>query len=76
MSTSAPIPQRTPEEQRRAEFIAARNVYIIIFISFVSVCTVAVLITSYLEAHKTGFQAIRTTAPTSFIDKTYMHKTP
>ncbi len=58
---------------RKAEFIAARNVYITIIVLFVSICTIAVIVTSQMEAAKTGFHPITTKAPMSFIDRTYMY---
>ncbi len=73
MTATAKTPEEQ-EQQRRAEFVAARNVYILIIVSFVAVCTVAVIITSQMEAKKSGFQAIETQAPISFIDKTYVKK--
>lgn len=70
-------PTKTAEQlqaERRAEFIAARNTYIVIIASFLTVCIVAVIITTRMEASKTGFRPIQTDAPMSFIDKTYMRK--
>lgn len=67
--------QATPAPaDRKAEFTTARNVYIVIIVSFVSVCAVAVIATSRMEAEKPGFKAIETQAPMSFIDKTYVKK--
>lgn len=70
-------PVKTQEQlqaERRAEFVAARNTYIIIIASFLTVCTVAVIVTTQLEARKTGFRPIQTEKPMSFIDKTYVVK--
>jgi len=58
---------------RKAEFIAARNVYLTIIIMFLSICTVAVVVTTHMEAAKTGFRPIITKTPMSFIDRTYMY---
>ncbi len=77
MSTTAP---KTPEQlkkeaEHQAQFRAARNVYLIIVASFLTVCTVAVIITMKTAASQTGFQAIHTSTPIAFFDKTYMvHK--
>ncbi len=68
-------PSKTQQQlkaQQKAEFNAARNVYLIIILSFVTVCTVAVVMTSKMEAERTGFRPIQTEAPMSFIDKTYV----
>jgi ABC-type Fe3+ transport system permease subunit len=62
------------QRQKIKEFQAARNVYIVIIMSFITVCTVAVVLSIQLEANKKGFQAIETTRPVSFFDKTYMKK--
>lgn len=72
MTTSSP--QKPLKMPKDAEFIAARNTYILIFVSFLTVITVAVTITISQESHKTGFQAIETTQPMSFFDRTYMSK--
>lgn len=74
-------PTQTPEElqqQRKREYAAARNTYIIIIASFLTICTIAVIVTSRMEAEKQGFRPIQTEAPMSFIDKTYVvpKKTP
>ncbi len=71
MTTSAKTPQEL-QAQKKAEFAAARNVYLVIILSFVTVCTVAVILTTRMEAEKTGFRSIQTQTPMSFIDKTYM----
>jgi len=65
--------QEELQAERKAEFIAARNVYIVIILSFVMVCTIAVIATTQMEAQKTGFRPIQTQRPMSFIDKTYMY---
>ena len=70
-------PAKTQEQlqaEQRAHFVAARNVYIVIIVSFVTVCTVAIVCTSKMEAEKTGFRPIQTQAPMSFVDKTYLKK--
>ena len=59
--------------ERKAEFIAARNTYIMIIGSFLTVCIIAVIVTTKMEAEKTGFRPIQTEAPMSFFDKTYMY---
>lgn len=64
----------TPTEQRQAEYRAARNTYVLIILSFVTVCTIAVIVTSRIESEKTGFKPIETQAPMSFIDQTYVKK--
>ncbi|MCA9799809.1 MAG: hypothetical protein KC474_09675 [Cyanobacteria bacterium HKST-UBA04] len=55
-----------------AEFKAARNTYILIIVSFLSVITMAVTLTVLQESQHKGFRAIETTAPMSFFDRTYM----
>ncbi len=72
--TSPVKTQEQLQQERRAEFVAARNVYLAIIISFVTVCTIAVVVTSKMEAERTGFRPIQTEAPMSFIDKTYVKK--
>jgi hypothetical protein len=70
-------PTKTPEQrevERRAEFVAARNTYIIIIGTFLTMCIVAVIVTTQQEAARTGFRPITTKAPMSFIDKTYMYQ--
>ena len=62
-----------------SEYFLAYGVYVLIFVAFISVCTIAIITTSAQEANKTGFRAITTKTPTSFIDRTYMapeKKTP
>jgi hypothetical protein len=66
--------QEELQADRKAEFIAARNVYIVIIVSFLTVCTIAVIATTQMESQKTGFRAIQTQQPMSFIDKTYMYQ--
>lgn len=73
MTTSTPA-QRSPEAQRKAEFAVARNVYVAIILSFVTVCAVAIYFTTKMEAEKTGFRAIETEQPMSFFDNTYVKK--
>lgn len=68
-STNSPQPRKY---DRRAEYVAARNTYILIFGTFLTLCIIAVIATTRMEAAKTGFKPITTTAPMSFIDKTYM----
>lgn len=70
-------PPKTPQQQedaRRAEFVAARNVYIVIIASFLTVAVTAAVLTMKMESEKTGFRPIQTEAPISFFDKTYMKK--
>jgi hypothetical protein len=69
-------PTRTPEQMaadRKAEYVAARNTYILIIGSFLTVCIIAVVATTRMEANKTGFRPIKTQAPMLFFDKTYMY---
>lgn len=63
-------------QDRKAEFVAARNVYIIIFVSFFGVALLAAFLTSQMESQKTGFRSIETEKPMSFIDQTYVKKHP
>lgn len=58
----------------KSEYYTAIVVYGLVFVTFVSVCTVAVILTSQREAEKTGFRAIETEAPVSFFDQTYVKK--
>jgi hypothetical protein len=65
----------TQEKHRRA-VVNARWTYIIIFLSFFSVCAMAVIVTSAMEREKTGFKAIKVSKPISFIDSTYVTPKP
>lgn len=58
-----------PEAQ--AEFHTARNIYFVVFGTFVAICAVAIIVTSQQEANQTGFKAIETEQPMLFFDKTY-----
>lgn len=71
VSVKHTAPQRT-QTQRKAEFVAARNTYLVIIGAFLTICTIAVIVTTHMEASKTGFRPIHTDTPMSFIDKTYM----
>jgi hypothetical protein len=45
----------TPSDtQRRAEFVAARNVYLAIILAFLTVCTLAVTVVTRMEASRTA----------------------
>jgi hypothetical protein len=61
----------TPAEHKRSAMVA-RFIYAAIILSFVSVCTVAVLTTSQMERTKPGFKAITVTKPISIFDTTYL----
>ena len=61
----------TSEEHKRSAMVA-RFIYAAVILSFVSVCTVAVLVTSQMERSKPGFKAITVTKPISIIDTTYL----
>ena len=69
--------QATQENSHsRSEYLTAWVVYGLILGTFVTVATVAVILTSQREAQKEGFRAIETAQPISFFDKTYMKKSP
>jgi hypothetical protein len=79
MNAHAASPTRstkTPKKHAKSEYMMAYGVYVLIFAAFVSVCTIAIVLTSSQEANKTGFKAITTKTPTAFFDKTYMKKEP
>jgi hypothetical protein len=61
----------TPEEHRRST-IVARCIYGLIIVSFITVCTVAVTVSSQMERTKPGFKAITVTKPISIFDTTYL----
>lgn len=63
--------QLSPSEHRRA-VIFARFVYAFILFSFIGVCAFAVIFTMNEEKSRSGFKAIKVTAPISFMDRTYM----
>jgi hypothetical protein len=58
-------------EHKRA-VVVARTIYAVVILSFVSVCTVAVIVTMNMEKDKPGFRAITVEKPISFIDRTYL----
>jgi nucleoside recognition membrane protein YjiH len=63
--------QLSPSEHRRA-VVFARFVYAFILLSFIGVCAFAVIFTMNEEKSRSGFKAIKVTAPISFMDRTYM----
>lgn len=69
MAESAPSPKKSDPQ-----FTTARNVYIVVFASFLILCIIAVTITNRIESQKKGFRAIETDKPMSFIDTTYTRK--
>ena len=73
MTTETTTPQNNHSKQ---EYYTAWIVYGLVLGTFVTVATVAVVLTSQRESEKYGFQAIETTQPISFFDKTYMKKHP
>ncbi len=71
--TVQPIEDPVRLATQKAEFAAARNTYLLIILSFLTICTVAVVVTTRMESEKQGFHPIETQIPMSFIDKTYMY---
>jgi hypothetical protein len=72
MMTVTSTEKLSVDEKHRRAVKNARWTYIIIFVSFFSVCAMAVVVTSALEREKTGFKAIKVRQPISFIDNTYL----
>jgi hypothetical protein len=62
------------KKHSKSEYYVAYVVYGLVFVTFVTVCSVAVFLTNQRESEKTGFKAIETDAPISFFDKTYVKK--
>jgi hypothetical protein len=62
----------TPQEHKRA-LLVARCIYGVVIMAFLSVCTVAVTVTSQMERSKPGFKAITVTKPISIIDNGNAH---
>ena len=77
MTDVTPSPQPANDAAaHKAEFTTARNIYFIVFGTFVAICAVAIIMTTQQESQKTGFKAIETDQPMLFFDKTYTKKTP
>jgi hypothetical protein len=61
----------TPAEHKRSVRVAT-TIYGLVIVTFISVCTIAVTVTSQMERTKPGFKAITVTKPISIIDTTYL----
>lgn len=59
------------DDHRRAQ-IFARLTYVGVMLTFLTLCTVAVIVTMKQEKEKEGFKAIKVSQPISFFDKTYL----
>jgi hypothetical protein len=64
------------KEEHRKSALFARLTYAAIIVTFVTLCTVAVVVTMNEERNKKGFRAIKVTQPISFIDRTYLDGKP
>ena len=74
MDTSSAIAPDTSSSRKKSEYLTAWMVYALIFVTFFGICFTAVILTNQREAAKTGFRAIETEKPMSFIDDTYVKK--
>lgn len=55
----------------------AMIIYALVLVTFLSICTIAVVTTSSQEQAKTGFKVIQVAKPISFFDQTYVqHPVP
>jgi uncharacterized membrane protein len=72
-------PSNSPTDikaRRDAERRAALVVYALVFVTFFTLCTVAVIAMMQRESERQGFRPIEVSKPISFFDRTYMKKTP
>ena len=77
MTDAAPPTQpNNTAAEHKAEFATARNIYFIVFGTFIAICAVAIIMTTQQESQKSGFRAIETDQPMLFFDKTYTKKSP
>ena len=67
------VSKLSPEQHKRSQRFAIIT-YTMVIVTFVSICTIAVVSTMSMERNKKGFQAIKVTKPISFIDTTYLPK--
>lgn len=68
------VTSKLSEEEHRKSAWFARLTYAGVILTFVTLCTIAVVASMYQEKHKQGFKAITVTQPISFIDRTYMNE--
>lgn len=68
-----PVSKLSPEQHKRSRRFAIIT-YSMVIVTFVSICTIAVVTTMQMEKNKQGFKAIKVTKPISFIDYTYVDK--
>lgn len=62
----------TEAEHKRSTWVA-RIMYALVMLTFISVCTIAVVTTMKAESERTGFRPITVKQPISFIDTTYLN---
>jgi len=74
--TTSQQQELSPAEKHRRAQLYARLTYAAVIVTFLSVCTVAVVTTMNNERNKEGFKAIHVTKPISFIDYTYVDQKP
>lgn len=68
--------QLSPAEKHRRAQLYARLTYAAVIVTFLTVCSVAVVTTMNNERNKEGFKAIHVSKPISFVDYTYVDKKP
>ncbi|MBY0450646.1 MAG: hypothetical protein K2X01_08495 [Cyanobacteria bacterium] len=76
---TSPRPQKSLEERQalaKKQALLAWGLAVFVFLTFMSVCAVAVVTTMNIEANKPGFKAIEVSQPISFLDNTYLKKAP
>ncbi|MGE0199814.1 MAG: hypothetical protein AB7P76_02460 [Candidatus Melainabacteria bacterium] len=66
------IVSKLSHEDHQKSTWTARIIYGLIMLTFLSVCSIAVISVMQAERHKTTFKAITVKKPISFVDSTYL----